>query len=56
MMEIFTVLCVAHQDVVEFVGNVLRFYTGRCDTNLIVVRVKFSTVFILRRSYRRYVA
>jgi len=56
MMEIFTVLCVAHQDLVEFVGNIVRFYTGCCGANLIVVRVKFNTVFVLHRSYRRYVA
>jgi len=55
-MEIFTVLCVEHQDLVEYVGNMLRFNTGRCDANFIVMRAKVNTVFILRRSYRRYFA
>jgi len=56
MMEVFTVLCVAHQDLVEFVGNILGFYRGRYDANFIVISVKFNTVCILRRSYCRYVA
>jgi hypothetical protein len=55
-MEIVTMLCAAPQDLVDFVENKSRFYTGRCEADLIVLRLKFNTVFRLRRSYRRSVA